>query len=443
MDSFWLPIWFRFGLVAVFAAIAELAFGLTAALVVGIAGLGILIALHLYYLNRIAAWIQRPDDAGHAVELPAAYGAWASVFADLRRARRRQDKQRDEVAETLTRFIEATSALPDGIVILDRGGLIEWCNPSAEKHLGLNLKRDRGFLILNLVRQPPFTEYLMRADFTDPLTLSDPLAQTTLSVQLLPFQETRRIVVSRDITPFTRMEIIRRDFIANVSHELRTPLTVVGGFLEQLIDQPDIAPAQRARIEAIMLDQTQRMKRLIEDLLTLSRLETQAGPERESEFAAETLVEAVAIEARALSDHTHDIRVEVEPLRLVGSIDELRSAFANLASNAVRHTPAGGVILIRFGPHPEGAYFSVTDNGPGIAAEHLPRITERFYRVDKSRSRETGGTGLGLAIVKHALARHGGRLEIESTLDRGSEFRAILPAARVRASPLKESAQPA
>jgi len=431
LSRFWAPIWFRFGLVGFAAALTDLAFGITWALAVGLAGLGWLIGLHLYYLRKIALWIERPDGTAPSVELPAAYGAWATVFADLRRARRREDKERDQVTETLNRFIEATSALPDGIVILDRGGLIEWCNPSAEKHLGLNLKRDRGYLILNLVRQPPFTEYLMRADFAEPLTLADPVAQITLSVQLLPFQESRRMVVSRDITPYTRVETIRRDFIANVSHELRTPLTVVGGFLEQLIDQPDIAESQRQRIEAIMLDQTQRVERLIEDLLTLSRLETHSGPERETEFQARLLVEAIAIEAKALSDGKHEINVDTEPLTLTGSQDELRSAFANLTSNAVRHTTSGGMILISFGSHPEGAHFTVTDNGPGIAPEHLPRITERFYRVDKSRSRETGGTGLGLAIVKHALARHGGRLEIESEVGRGSTFRAILPMSRV------------
>ena len=431
LNRFWFPVWFRFGAVAFFAIVAELAFGVVTGLVVALLGLSVLIGLHLFYLKKVTDWIQRPDALDHVGELPAAYGAWATVFSELRRARRRDDKQRGEVAETLNRFIEASSALPDGIVILDRGGLIEWCNPSAEKHLGLDLARDRGYLILNLVRAPAFTEYLMRADFREPLTLSDPVTQMAVSVQLLPFQETRRMVVSRDITRFTRMETTRRDFIANVSHELRTPLTVVGGFLEQLIDQPDIPQGQRLRIEAMMLDQTQRMQRLIEDLLTLSRLETQSGPEREEDFSAAMLVDLVVAEARALSGGQHAISVESTPLKLRGSLDELRSAFANLTSNAVRHTPAGGSISISIGSHPEGAHFTVSDTGPGIAPEHLPRITERFYRVDKSRSRETGGTGLGLAIVKHALARHGGRLEIESEPGKGSTFRAILPMVRV------------
>jgi len=443
LERFWFPVWGRFGLIAFVAVATDLAFGLLPALWVALAGMAVLVGLHLYYLSRITHWLQQPDNDEQLTELPSGYGAWTAVFAALRRSRRRGDQERDLVTETLNRFIEATNALPDGIVILDRGALIEWCNPSAEKHLGLNLARDRGFLILNLVRQPAFTEYLMRADFREPLTLVDTVAQTTLSVQLLPFQETRRMVVSRDTTPFSRMETMRSDFIANVSHELRTPLTVVGGFLEQMIEQPDIAPAQVRRIESIMLDQTQRMQRLIEDLLTLSRLETHMAPDRETAFAAAPMLEAIVAEARALSAGKHAIEVNIAPLTIVGAMDELRSAFANLVSNAVRHMPSGGVVSISFTRHLDGACFCVSDNGPGIAPEHLPRITERFYRVDKSRSRETGGTGLGLAIVKHALARHGGRLEIESILDRGSEFRAILPAARVRSSPITGSAQPA
>ena len=317
-------------------------------------------------------------------------------------------------------------------MILDRGGLIEWCNPSAARHFGLDPERDRGFLISNLVRAPAFTEFLMRADFREPLTITDATGQTTLSVQFLPFQETRRIVLSRDISPYLRVESIRRDFIANISHELRTPLTVVGGYLEQLIDQPGLDREQRARIEAVMLDQTGRMERLIEDLLTLSKLEARTTPDHEEDFAVAPLIAKLVDEAHALSHGDHTIQALVEPGFLRGSPNELRSAFGNLLSNAVRHTPAGGSIQVSFGPHPEGGHFTVTDTGPGIAQEHLPRITERFYRVDKSRSRETGGTGLGLAIVKHALARHGGRLEIESELGQGSRFRAVLPRSRMR-----------
>jgi two-component system phosphate regulon sensor histidine kinase PhoR len=432
LDRFWFPVGFRFGLVGFFALATYAMTDLTWGLAVALAGLSVLIGLHLYYLKKVADWIQHSEGLDNGVELPAAYGAWSAVFVEMRRARRRDDKQRDEVAETLNRFMEATSALPDGIVILDRGGVIEWCNPSAERHFGLDLGRDRGFLILNLVRQPTFTEYLMRADFSEPVTLTDAATQTTLSVQMLPFQETRRMVLSRDITPVVRVEAMRRDFVANISHEMRTPLTVVGGYLEQLIDNPQLDTAQRRRVEAIMLDQTERMRRLIEDLLILSKLEIRNTPDREETFPVARLVDTLVEESRALSQGRHTFSVETMPGNITGSLDELRSAFGNLLSNAVRHTPGGGAIHVAWGPHPEGTQFSVTDTGPGIAPEHLPRITERFYRVDKSRSRETGGTGLGLAIVKHALARHGGRLEIESEVGQGSTFRAVLPAFRVR-----------
>jgi two-component system phosphate regulon sensor histidine kinase PhoR len=431
LSRFWSPVIFRFAVIAFFAAMAEFLLGDPWGYGVALLGLLLLVGFHLYYLRRVDNWLKGPRGVDHPEELPEGYGAWETVFAELRRARRREDKRRDQVAEVLNRFIEASSVLPDGIIILDQADRIEWCNPSACRHFGLDLDRDQGFLIANLVRQPLFTEYLVRADFRDPLVLTDPTGKTTLSVQMLPFQESRRIVLTRDITPFVKVETMRRDFIANVSHELRTPLTVIGGFLEQVIDQPDITREQRARIEQLMLDQTGRMQRLIEDLLTLSKLETQTGPAREEEIGAQSLIEAVAGDARAVSNGRHTITVESFPATLRGAADELRSAFSNLATNAARYTTTGGTIHITFAHHPEGAQFSVTDSGPGIAPEHLPRLTERFYRVDKSRSRETGGTGLGLAIVKHVLARHGARLEIESKVGEGSTFRAILPAARL------------
>ena len=312
-----------------------------------------------------------------------------------------------------------------------RADRIEWCNPSACAHFGLDLERDRTYLIANLVRQPAFTEYLVRADFRDPLEMPDPSGSLALAVQFLPFQETRRIILSRDVTRFTRIEAMRRDFIANVSHELRTPLTVVGGFLEQLDEQPDVPEAQRLRIHALMRDQARRMQRLVEDLLALSRLESEPKPSLDESMTAQLLFAPLLDEARALSAGRHTLNAEIAPLRLSGSIDELQSAFGNLLSNAVRYTPAGGRIDATLQVHADGAAFIVKDSGAGIAAEHLPRLTERFYRVDKSRSRESGGTGLGLAIVKHVLARHGGRLEIESVTGQGSTFRAMLPAARV------------
>ena len=436
VNRFWLPVWFRFGIVAFFALMAGFLFGERWGFVMAIVGLGLLIGFHLYYLHRVNAWLVSTRTDGRTVELPGGFGAWESVFFELRRARKHDLRRSLEAEETLSRFMEASSALPDGIIILDLADRIEWCNPSACLHFGLDLARDRSFLIANLVRKPAFTEYLVRADFREPLHLNDPSGALALTVQFLPFQQTRRIILSRDVTALMRVEAMRRDFIANVSHELRTPLTVVGGFLEQLEEQPDIAPAQRSRIHSLMSDQSQRMQRLIEDLIALSRLESEAAPSMEEHVQAGTLMAPLLDEARALSHGRHSITHRIDSsLVLTGAAEELHSAFGNLVSNAIRYTPAGGSIQVDLAAVEGGAAFSVLDSGPGIAPEHLPRLTERFYRVDKSRSRETGGTGLGLAIVKHILARHGGRLDIDSSLGKGSRFTAVLPAARVQHAP--------
>ena len=432
LHYFWLPIWFRFGIVAFCALMAGFIWGEHWGFITEIVGLSLLIGFHLYYLHRVNEWLIHSSLDEFPPELPTGFGAWESVFLELRRARKRDLRRSAEIEETLNRFIEASSALPDGIIILDMADRIEWCNPSACTHFGLDLARDRGFLIANLVRQPAFTEYLVRADFSEPLHIPDPSGTLSLTVQFLPFQQNRRIILSRDVTRFVRVEAMRRDFIANVSHEMRTPLTVVGGFLEQMVEQPNISNEQRARIHMLMLDQSRRMQRLIEDLITLSRLESQDAPSMDESVSARILVGQLLDEVGALSAGRHLIESQIdESITFLGAADELRSAFGNLLSNAVRYTPSGGRIQVELSATSSGAIFSVTDSGPGIAAEHLPRLTERFYRVDKSRSRETGGTGLGLAIVKHILARHGGRLEIESALGKGSTFRALLPATRV------------
>jgi len=433
LNQFWVPVWFRFAVVAVTALMAGFIGGERWGLLVALFGLLVLIGFHLYYLKRVNDWLNLADRE-ELPELPSGFGAWQTVFQELRRARKRDDRRRAEVAETLDRFIQASSALPDGIVILDRADRIEWCNPSASDHLGLSLARDGGFLLANLVRQPAFTEYLVRADFREPLQMTDHTGTRQLSLQFLPFQDTRRILLTRDITRLVQVESMRRDFIANVSHELRTPITVVSGFLEQFEDQPDTPPDQRKRIHAVMLEQSRRMQRLVEDLLSLSRLESQPLPTLDETFSLASILGPIVDEARALSQDGHQIELSIPPgIQIAGVADELRSAIGNLVSNAVRYTPKGGTVRIAFTVGERESQLAVSDSGPGIAAEHLPRLTERFYRVDKSRSRETGGTGLGLAIVKHALVRHGGRLEVESIVGKGSTFKAILPYIRVLA----------
>jgi two-component system phosphate regulon sensor histidine kinase PhoR len=303
--------------------------------------------------------------------------------------------------------------------------LLEWCNPAAERHLGLTLERDKGRRVTNLIRHPEFIDYIILGRYEQPLTLS--FRGRKLVLQIIPFENRRQILVTHDATETERIEAMRRDFIANASHELRTPLTVIVGFLEIALADPGLDADTRTAHLKLMTEQGQRMQRLIEDMLTLSRLESDEYPLKRERIDVHALVEQVANDARALSSGRHHIEVSVDGPDLMGSLDELRSAFGNLATNAVRYTPPGGRIELSWRRGPDDLRFEVADSGIGIDEQHIARLTERFYRVDKSRSRETQGTGLGLAIVKHVLLRHGGKLAIRSTPGQGSVFTASLP----------------
>jgi two-component system phosphate regulon sensor histidine kinase PhoR len=317
-------------------------------------------------------------------------------------------------------------------VILDAQDRIQWCNPTAAKHLGIDPRLDVGQQVTRLVRHPRFVEYLNAQNYREPLVIRlERDLPLTAAIQLIPYGDTEKLLISRDITSLERAETVRRDFVANVSHELRTPLTVVAGFLENLADGPGMDPEMQRRALELLRQQTQRMQRLVEDLLVLSQLEDARNPLREERVNVPELLRLLHHEALSLSAGRHRIGLEIETgAGLLGSAEELRSAFGNLVSNAVRYTPEGGRIEIQWKEEGGELVFSVQDTGIGIEAHHIPRLTERFYRVDRSRSRETGGTGLGLAIVKHVLSRHQGVLEIESEVGKGSRFSARFPEAR-------------
>ena len=409
------------------SAIAAI-WGVTPALCLGSAALAALLLFHVYYIGALGAWLERPAPD----EIPAGIGAWERVFTSLYRARRASERDRQQLIENEQRYRRTISALPEGIVLVDSVLQIEWCNPVAERHLGIELRADEGLRLTNLVRDPPFVAYMTSGSFGEPLTFR-PMAQPALalSLQVIRFEPRRSIVITRDVTQSERVDAMRRDFVANVSHEMRTPLTVVTGFVETLLDaQPPLGELQRHHL-ALMQEQALRMMRLIEDLLLLSGLESEQRPRVEEVIDAAALVREMGDEARALSKGRHQVLVDAAAGRLRGSGDELRSAFGNLVSNAVRYTPAGGWIAIRWRQRGAGAAFEVEDSGIGVAPEHLSRLTERFYRVDKSRSRDTGGTGLGLAIAKHVLLRHQGGLEVRSQPGVGSTFSAWLPASRI------------
>ncbi|WP_305824685.1 phosphate regulon sensor histidine kinase PhoR [Massilia brevitalea] len=418
---FWVPALLRLASLFVAAGVIWWMGGLVAGLVAALLGMIVVLVSQLRYLQQLGNWLDDPQSG----KLPDGWGAWTDVFARLYRLRREDERHQSELVEWLARFRQAMSLLPEGVAIMDDVLFLEWCNPAAERHLGLTLERDKGLRVTNLVRHPDFIDYIILGRYEQPLTLS--FRGRKIECRIIPFENRRQILVTHDATDTERIEAMRRDFIANASHELRTPLTVIVGFLEIAMSDPCMDAATRSAHLKLMTEQGGRMQRLIEDMLTLSRLESDEFPLRRERVDIAALVDSVAAEARALSGGRHEITVAVDGPDVMGNMEELRSAFANLASNAVRYSPEGGCIALSWQRGEDDLQFSVKDCGIGIDPQHISRLTERFYRVDKSRSRETQGTGLGLAIVKHVLLRHGGRVKICSKPGEGSTFTASLP----------------
>ncbi len=390
-------------------------------------------------VGQLLRWL-RTDPPG---ENTAKAGVWGEIATRVRRLLRDREREITNSRARLQDFLAALQASPNGVMLLDSDAHIEWCNQTAAAHFGLDAKRDLSQAIGNLVRDPGFAGYLASDEFNNSLTMpgrdSTASRPVTLSVQLHPYGEGRKLLLSRDITAKDQAEAMRRDFVANVSHEIRTPLTVLAGFVETL-QTLNLDESERQQYLALMAQQADRMQTLVSDLLTLSKLEGSAPPGLDVLVAVPLLMRHLEADALALSqvmgsvnntDHQFAFACGFDGY-LAGAASELLSAMGNLISNAVRYTPAGGHIKVSIQQLPDGGLvFSVADTGPGIAAEHLGRLTERFYRVDRSRSRETGGTGLGLAIVKHVAQRHGATLLIESTVGQGSTFTLTFPASRV------------
>lgn len=415
-------------LVALGAAAGGALWGSGAALAIMGGGAIVVIGWHLHQLAQLARWADEPVDS----PVPEGRGTWALAYAALyRRVRLRSARQRDTQL-ALHRFVSGAQALPEGVVVLDATDRIQWANNRARQHFGLDLEQDLQAPIVNLVRHPLFVKYLAEGDYGEPVVIASTRdGVITLSLQIVPFGVEEKLLMSRDVTQLEAVARMRRDFIANVSHELKTPLTVLAGFIETLTDV-QLDARQTKRCLALMQEQATSMQRLVEDLLTLSTLESDQNPVHETAFAIVPLLLELSAEAKALSRGKHEITLDiVDAAEIIGGRDELRSAFANLVSNAVRYTPEGGRIALEWTIRDGRGEFSVADTGIGIAEEHIARLTERFYRIDRSRSRATGGTGLGLAIVKHVLIRHQAELNIESQPGRGSRFTVRLPGQRV------------
>jgi two-component system phosphate regulon sensor histidine kinase PhoR len=399
------------------------------------------VVLDVWRGQRVLRWVLREE----LQDLPTHWGLWGEVADRVRRLHRRLRQEIQRSDDRLARLTAAIQASPNGVLLLDEGNHIEWCNQTAAEHLGLDAQRDRLQLVTNMVRDPLFNAFMQGASGAQGLVmtarLSQPHAPLRIALQWFPFGDGHRLLLSRDITALEQAETMRRDFVANVSHEIRTPLTVLSGFIETLQTLP-LSEDERARYLGLMSQQSHRMQTLVSDLLTLSRLEGSPLPGMSERTPVASLWQACVQDARVLAGGTHEeaslthtLALSFDPAlqaaSVAGARAELQSAMSNLISNALRYTPAGGRVEIGWRMHaPQGVEFWVQDNGPGIAPEHLPRLTERFYRVDRSRSRETGGTGLGLAIVKHVVQRHGGQMHISSVPGQGSRFAFHLPLER-------------
>ena len=398
-------------------------------LIGGACAVGVLAVLDTLRGYRLINWLRGSQES----QAPRDTGFWGEIGYRVERSVRLHERETAHERIRLSHFLSAIEASPNGVILLDAGDQIEWCNTMAADHFGLDPKRDVRQRVTNLVRAPAFVDYLQQGEFSEPVRFPGPRRDGTLSVLIRRYGDGLKIVLSQDVTVHERSEVMRRDFVANVSHEIRTPLTVLTGFIETMSSLP-LTDVERRRVLDLMMQQARRMGTLVSDLLTLAQLEGSPRPTAERWVAMGALMAHVETQAKVLSAGKHQFSVkDGAGLQIAGADPELFSAITNLVNNAVRYTPAGGSIDVAWRIRADGcAELSVTDTGPGIAREHLPRVTERFYRVDGSRARDTGGTGLGLAIVKHVVQRHGGELDIHSELGKGSSFRLVFPAARTR-----------
>ncbi|MDH3459690.1 MAG: phosphate regulon sensor histidine kinase PhoR [Burkholderiaceae bacterium] len=402
-------------------------FGVLVGSCVGVLLIGLRDGLRGY---RLISWLRGTQDD----QAPRDAGFWGEIGYRVERAIRLRERDTVQEQIRLKQFRSAIEASPNGVLMLDAGDQIEWCNPVAADQFGLDPRRDIRQPITNLVRAPAFVDYMQAGEFDEAVDIPGPHGDGTLSVMVRRYGEGQKLVLSQDITERERSERMRRNFVANASHEIRTPLTVLCGFIETMSNL-QLSEAEQRHVLTLMSQQAQRMQALVSDLLMLAMLEGSPRPAPDQWITVSKLLAQVKTDATTLSSGRHQLHFADELSgQIAGTETELLSAVGNLVNNAVRYTPEGGTIDVTWRLRPDGTgEIAVTDNGPGIEREHLPRLTERFYRVDSSRSRDTGGTGLGLSIVKHVVQRHGGELEIQSEPGAGSSFKLVLPAARLRA----------
>lgn len=386
---------------------------------------------HLTNLYRLERWLRK----GRQLNTPESLGVWGDVFQYFYRLRRRDRERKHRMARLLREFRDSTGAMPDGVVVLNQLGEIRWFNRAAARLLDLRVPQDVGQRIVNLIRHPDFIHYVKRGEYEEAVEIPSELgSDLRLTLQIVPYAESQRLLLVKDVTRLHQLQKVRREFVANVSHELRTPLTVIAGYLDTFNTETGL-PADWYVPLREMQRQSRRMSAIVKDLLELSRLENETREAEYKKLDIGSMLSRIRGEALALGEGPGDIHMDISSeIQLLGAENELYSAFANLVFNAMKYTPPDGRIVISWRAEEKGAYFSVQDTGIGIPAEHLPRLTERFYRVDPSRSRDSGGTGLGLAIVKHVLQHHAAGLEIVSVPGKGSTFTCHFPLQRLARS---------
>lgn len=420
----WSRTLFRFGL--------YLSVAIVVGLVIGQLTLTLIIALFLalmsnyIHLYRLTKWLWQ----SRSISPPKATGIWHHIYEGVNSLQRRNRTKRKSLGELVKRFREGSEALPDAVVVINKDARIVWCNRNARIELGLRWPDDKGRRIDNLIRHPSFVEFLHQGDYQYPIEVAAPTnPNKKFEYRMIEYGEDQLLLIARDVSRVSQLEEMRKDFVANVSHELKTPLTVINGYLEVLETTSQDAPPIVNKALSEMGSQTKRMQALIEDLLILSRIESSSDRIFENVIDMQAMFKQIELEAIALNkSRKHKITFSIDKdLQVYGVETELRSACSNLIFNAIHHTPQGGQIQVKWKQKVNGAYFAVVDNGEGIEYKHLRRLTERFYRVDKARSRTTGGSGLGLSIVKHVLHHHNASLEVTSAIDKGSTFSFILP----------------
>lgn len=396
-----------------------------------LAGTSIYLLWTLRQSNKLHQWLFSPDSHDNT---PESHGLWGDLFDGIHQLQQRHETAQERLQTVINRVQESTNALNDAVIMTNAKGSMEWWNNAATRYLGFKRDSDYGQLVYNLIRDPSFKTYFEKKSYEHPLDLTSPYRPYLfLRFHITLFGEDDRLIIAQDISALHRLERMRKDFVSNVSHEMRTPLTVISGYLETFLDHADDLPPRWNRALNTMQQQSLRMERLIGDLLLLANVESKEQKHEHQTTDVEQLITKIKHDAQAFSaERKHNITINSQDhITLRGDEHQLRSAFSNIIFNAVKYTPSEGSIDIHWWSDSKGAHLSVKDNGIGFDPIHIPRLTERFYRADPSRHKETGGSGLGLAIVKHVLLNHEGSLEVKSDPGKGSEFICHFPSTRI------------